>query len=85
MAAILDSDMLSILQRRSEPACGRLEERLSQLPDQDVFTTIVTFQEQMRVWLAALHKATRVASGSTHNASRRSMSPFAGGGLLGVK
>lgn len=53
MAVILDSDMLSILQRRSEPACGRLE----QLPERDVFTTIVTFQEQMRGWLAALHKA----------------------------
>ncbi|MEO8496982.1 MAG: hypothetical protein ABI614_18075 [Planctomycetota bacterium] len=57
MAVILDSDVLSILQRRSEPACGRLEQRLSQLPDDDVLTTIVTFQEQMRGWLAALHKA----------------------------
>jgi tRNA(fMet)-specific endonuclease VapC len=49
--------MLSILQRRRAPECGRLEHRLSQLPDEDVFTTIVTFQEQMRGWLAALHKA----------------------------
>ena len=57
MAVVLDSDILSILQRRSEPACGRLEQRLSQLPDEEVFTTIVTFQEQMRGWLAALHKA----------------------------
>jgi len=55
VAAILDSDMLSILQRRSEPACGRLEQRLSRLPDDEVFTTIVTFQEQMRGWLAALN------------------------------
>ena len=57
MAVILDSDVLSILQRRSQPACGRLEQRLSQLPDDDVFTTIISFQEQMRGWLAALHKA----------------------------
>lgn len=57
MAVILDSDALSILQRRSEPACGRLEQRLNQLPDDDVVTTIATFQEQMRGWLAALHKA----------------------------
>ena len=56
MAVILDSDMLSILQRRSELECDRLEERLRQLPDEDVFTTII-FQEQMRGWLAALHKA----------------------------
>jgi tRNA(fMet)-specific endonuclease VapC len=56
MAVILDSDMLSILQRRSE-GCGRLEQRLGQLPDEDVFTTIVTFQEQMRGWLAALNNA----------------------------
>jgi len=59
MAVILDSDMVSILQQRSEPACGRLEQRLSQLPDEDVLTTIVSFQEQMRGWLAALHKARR--------------------------
>jgi tRNA(fMet)-specific endonuclease VapC len=57
MAVILDSDMLSILQRRSEPACGRLEQRLGQLSDTDVFTTIVSFQEQMRGWLAAVHKS----------------------------
>jgi tRNA(fMet)-specific endonuclease VapC len=54
---ILDSDLLSILQRRTEPECGRLERRLNQLLKDDVFTTIVTFQEQMRGWLAALHKA----------------------------
>jgi hypothetical protein len=57
MAVILDSDMLSILQRRSEPACGHLEQRLGQLSDTDVFTTIVSFQEQMRGWLAAVHKS----------------------------
>ena len=57
MTVILDSDLLSILQRRSEPECGRLEYRLSQLSDEDVFTTIITFQEQMRGWLAALHKS----------------------------
>jgi tRNA(fMet)-specific endonuclease VapC len=57
MAVILDSDLLSILQRRSEPECAQLEYRLSQISDDDVFTTIVTFQEQMRGWLAVLHKA----------------------------
>ena len=57
MAVILDSDALSILQRRSQPACSRLENRLSQVPEEDVFTTIESFQEQMRGWLAALHQA----------------------------
>jgi tRNA(fMet)-specific endonuclease VapC len=57
MAAILDSDVLSILQRRSEPECIRLENRLGEISSADVFTTIVTFQEQMRGWLAVLHKA----------------------------
>jgi tRNA(fMet)-specific endonuclease VapC len=57
MAVILDSDLLSILQRQSEPECGRLEYRLSQVPAEEVFTTIITFQEQMRGWLAVLHKA----------------------------
>jgi tRNA(fMet)-specific endonuclease VapC len=57
MAVILDSDLLSILQRRSEPEYKRLEYRLSQLSNEEVFTTIITFQEQMRGWLAVLHKA----------------------------
>jgi len=57
MAVILDSDMLTILQRRSQRACARLEQRLDQVPDEDVFTTIVSFQEQMRGWLAVLNKA----------------------------
>lgn len=57
MAVILDSDMLSILQRQSEPECGRLVSRLDSLSDDDVSTTIISYQEQMRGWLAAINKA----------------------------
>lgn len=57
MAVILDSDSLSILQRQSGDACENLERRLSQLADEDVFTTIITFEEQMRGWLAVVHGA----------------------------
>lgn len=54
MGVILDSDVLSILQ---QPACSQLEKRLDQLADDEVATTIVSFQEQMQGWVAAVHKA----------------------------
>ena len=44
MGVILDSDTLSILQWRSQPECGRLEQRLSQLSDDDVFTILQDYR-----------------------------------------
>jgi tRNA(fMet)-specific endonuclease VapC len=57
MPVILDTDLLTILQSGSRPACDRLESRLSELDDTDVYTTIVSYQEQMRGWLAVLNQA----------------------------
>src|SRR5947209_557651 len=57
MPVVLDTDHLSILQWREEPACHRLLARLDQLPPDDVATTIISFQEQIQGWLAYLNRA----------------------------
>ncbi|HXG10766.1 MAG TPA: type II toxin-antitoxin system VapC family toxin [Gemmataceae bacterium] len=57
MPVILDTDHLSVLQWQEQPACGRLLERLDQLPPDDIATTIVSFHEQVQGWLAYLNRA----------------------------
>jgi tRNA(fMet)-specific endonuclease VapC len=54
---LLDTDHLSILQWREQPACSRLLARLDQVPADDIATTIVSFQEQVQGWLALLNRA----------------------------
>src|SRR5437773_11316141 len=39
MPVLLDTDHLSILQRRTQPHCGRLRQRLDRLPSDDIATT----------------------------------------------
>lgn len=57
MIVILDTDHLTVIQRRTEPAYSRLRARLSKLPRNAVQTTIVSFEEQMRGWLAVMARA----------------------------
>src|SRR5579875_1316278 len=57
MPVVLDTDHLSVLQWREEPACSRLLARLKQLPADDVATTILSFQEQVQGWIAYLNRA----------------------------
>lgn len=52
---ILDTDHLTIIQRQSEPAFSHLSARLREIPGGNFFTTIISFEEQMRGWLAYLH------------------------------
>jgi tRNA(fMet)-specific endonuclease VapC len=54
---VLDTDHLSILQWREQPACRHLLARLDQLPPDDVATTIISFQEQVQGWFAYLNRA----------------------------
>lgn len=49
---ILDTDHLTIIQRRNEPAYSNLIARLATVPPTEVCTTIINFEEQMRGWLA---------------------------------
>ena len=57
MIVILDTDHLTVIQRRAEPAYSRLRTRLSKLSPKTVQTTIVSFEEQMRGWLAVISGA----------------------------
>jgi tRNA(fMet)-specific endonuclease VapC len=55
---VLDTDILSIIQRRTEPAYTRLLRRLQQLPpDEIVWVTVISFEEQLRGWLEYLKRA----------------------------
>lgn len=58
---ILDTDLLSLLDRRTDDAQRRLQNRLDTLPVDEVVTTIITFEEQMRGWMAYLAKSRGVA------------------------
>jgi tRNA(fMet)-specific endonuclease VapC len=54
---ILDTDHLSVLERREQPALGRLLNRLANLPPSEVATTVISYEEQMRGWMAYLAQA----------------------------
>ena len=53
---VLDTDVLSLLQRRQGDQYTRLEARIATCND-EVYVTIVSFEEQMRGWLASAAKA----------------------------
>ncbi len=53
---LLDTDHMSILERES-PEAHRLEERLSALPQDDIATSVVSYEEQTRGWLAVSAQA----------------------------
>ena len=54
---ILDTDHMSLLQRGGSEG-ERIRLRLRALPPDDVATTIVSYEEQTRGWLARLARAT---------------------------
>ena len=57
MPVLLDTDHLSVLEWREQPACNRLLDRLDRLPADDMATSIVSFHEQVQGWLAYLNRA----------------------------
>lgn len=57
---ILDTDHMSLLERKTSHEAPRLFFRLSAISDDDYGTTIVSFEEQMRGWLALLASARTV-------------------------
>lgn len=54
---ILDTDHLSLLQRVLSVEAQRLRSRLAALPPEERVTTIITFEENVRGWMAVLAKA----------------------------
>ncbi len=54
---VLDTDMLSIVQREEGPAYARVSGRLMATRDRAVVVTIISFEEQARGWLAVAARA----------------------------
>ena len=57
MAYLLDTEHLVVLQRRTQPAFGKLTERLRREGPGEVFASVVSFHEQMQGRLAFLNRA----------------------------
>jgi tRNA(fMet)-specific endonuclease VapC len=57
MIIILDTDHLTLIQRQTEPAYSRLRTRLQRLASTEIFTTMISVEEQMRGWLNLIARA----------------------------
>ena len=53
---VLDSDHLSVLAYPEAAPAVQLLERLKQSADREIYTTAVSLEEQLRGWLAAIHR-----------------------------
>ncbi|MGD9563753.1 MAG: hypothetical protein AB7F88_17170 [Pyrinomonadaceae bacterium] len=51
---ILDTDCLTLLERQTGIPYRRLQAKLDEFPADDITTTIITFEEQMRGWMSYL-------------------------------
>ena len=54
---ILDTDCLSLIDRERILESSTLRQNLEKYPAEELFTTIITFEENMRSWLAYLAKS----------------------------
>lgn len=57
---ILDTDHISALQYRHTPKAFALQVRLEAFPPEEVATTVITVEEQMRSWLGLIRRLTDV-------------------------
>lgn len=53
---ILDTDCLSLLERQTGEPYFRLQAKLDEFPSNEIVTTIITYEEQMRGWMSYLAK-----------------------------
>ena len=58
---VLDTDHLSVLERHTQPGSTTLRAHLAHLPPDEVVTTIISYEEQMRGWMAYLAQSRAVA------------------------
>ena len=58
---ILNTDHMGVLERREQPSLGTLLHRLAELPPSDMVTTVISYEEQMRGWMAYLARARSMA------------------------
>src|SRR5947209_7132801 len=59
---LLDTDHLTVLRYPESNRHGSLQARLQQATDKDIGMTIVNVEEQMRGWLALIHRLRDVHS-----------------------
>jgi hypothetical protein len=80
MIVILDTDHLTVIQRKTEPGYSNLRGRLQAIPERNVQATIISFEEQMRGWLSLISKAKNsreeVAAYKRLRALRESLATF---------
>jgi tRNA(fMet)-specific endonuclease VapC len=57
---VLDPDHLSLLQTCDVPAAVALQARLEAFSPDEVVTPVITLEEQLRGWLALMHRVTDV-------------------------
>ena len=58
---VLDTDHMSVLERRERPAVDDLLSRLAAMPPSEVMTTVISYEEQMRGWIAYIAQARSMA------------------------
>ena len=54
---VLDTDLVTLLEEAHSSASERLAARLDRIPADEVMTTIVTYEEQTRGWLAYMARS----------------------------
>lgn len=57
---VLDTDCLSLLDRERHIESSRLRQQLDAFAPSEIYTTIISFEEQMRGWLSYIAKCKRV-------------------------
>ena len=57
---VLDTDHVNVLKYPDQPQFATLTNRLNASADQDVATTVITVEEQMRGWLALINRSDNV-------------------------
>ena len=58
---VLDSDHMSLLEWTDSPTTRRLANRLRQLPEGEVATTVINYEEQTRGWMTLIASTRKVA------------------------
>jgi tRNA(fMet)-specific endonuclease VapC len=58
---ILDTDLVTLLEKQNSSAGARARERLRALQPDEITTSIITYEEQMRGWLSYLARAKNLA------------------------
>ena len=56
MPVILDTNTISLLRENDSLMSVRIVRKMSQVPSSEIWTSVVSYQEQLRGWLAAINR-----------------------------